>query len=249
MSFGETISLYWEGNAPDGLDVIARAIVLMKTWDHGVPLKDFLAESRHIETEVDYWLEILNGNDTRYWDERRCDMARISQTWPETTFEITIRNEQEEQYAKEHYRGGKLQALTGTVVYPPFDPDQLETPEMPGEMPGFIYRGVMTYRQEKGCYLAPITQDADHKMQRHRHLRGFPTDLEGRQDLEREIDRIMDADPEHITRARSTIEEAEIRVKAAITAEIDKVKNSSPTQETREVIDRMSHILSQIKYN
>lgn len=106
---------------------------------------EFFSENKEILTEVasalkkrmkswsvedlDYIDPIWEGI---YWrdnasNEAEDDIVAISASYPDVLFQLTVDGQESDDFWREYVKAGMTQTVTGEIVYPPFDPDQLSS--------------------------------------------------------------------------------------------------------------------------
>ena len=159
MSYQTFYNLEWKDDPPD-IDQVATFLALTNPAlsDHRTVALFTQPEERQNETR--FWKDVLQGAEETTWYTHQADMALVSRTWPHVTFTLHINGEDSNDFQIEYHRTGQVQIAPGDIVYPPFNPDKLQTPELTlgqhPEPPSFIHQGVLFRQTLAGHYTVPM---------------------------------------------------------------------------------------------
>ena len=120
MSYDTHYDLNWEGDSPSMEDVIYQAAELVDGAAPGTP--------EH-KTASEEWEQMLDCSMSCRWYQHEADMARISQAWPQTVFELSGQGEDAGDVWKKYFLNGRVQRAPGVITHVAFDPGLLGEPE------------------------------------------------------------------------------------------------------------------------
>ena len=121
MPYMTTYTLSWRGEDLPEMDEISAKMAEIAS----PPLQELIPGSNAADT----WARILGQGSEASWHDHHIQMARLSENWPHTIFELECRGENYDDLLREYYLNGRVQRVFGQVAYPEFDFMQLIKPE------------------------------------------------------------------------------------------------------------------------
>ena len=120
MGYDVQFQLQCPPDGPDNAEVAGRLAEIADRSTPGTP--------EH-ESAAGYWAQVLDGSHFCGWHACQKNMARVSAEYPGKLFELELRGDDRDDLWTYYFQDGRVHQAQGQVVYPEFDPDELQDPE------------------------------------------------------------------------------------------------------------------------